>query len=524
VGLLADFSRELRAETDEKRYPGPADDFWYSDNGEYGSDSGIRITPEGALKLSTIWKCVNWRARMFGMLPKKLFERTEKFGHSAQVEAREHPLFDLIHSAPSPLMTSMAWFGLISADLHLWGNSYAFIERDDFARIRGLWRLSPNYVTPKTEVDPRGRKRLWYEVTGNTGTPVKFYPDEILHIRGLALDGISGLSPIRQQMNLLGWFRATGRYGGQFFKNASRPSGVVSVPQPFKDKAIKQEVIDGLSRSGREAGKLLLVEGAVTYHKLTMDQDEAQFILTYQLQEEDICGVMEVKPHEVGIMRHMTNNNVEQETISSVTRTLTPFAVNVEQWLDLQLLSDAPSTGRGGGTERDRYFHQVEVKALLRGDMAAQTQHIREMIQSSVYSPNHGADFLGIEPFEGGDRRFINGAMIPLDRIDDAINKRGATSGRRQEDTPQQALRAAFRPIFHQAIARSLKRTKRDTAEIFGPLLEGLAEGVGVSVPVAALTEYLAQMDVRAELWSADRELSLALTMIESYDGGTSHA
>jgi hypothetical protein len=44
-------------------------------------------------------------------------------------------------------------------------------------------------------------------------------------------------------------------------------------------------------------------------------------------------------------MRHMTNNNVEQMTISSVTRNLLPFSVGVEQWMELQLLSYARLRG-----------------------------------------------------------------------------------------------------------------------------------------------------------------------------------
>jgi len=503
VGLLIQPRAETYADPYDRDNPNWLQRFL---TGGEESDSGIAVNESTAIKNPIIWKCVNWRAKMFGMLPKKLKERTELFGRPAQIEAQNHPLFPLLHTAPNPTITSAAWFGLISADLHLWGNSYALIERGSATgRIRALWRLRPDMVRVCVEYS-----EIVYYVRDDHGGEKRFGTGDILHIRGLGFDGIQGYSPIRMMMQTIGWSGAARRYGAQFFKKASRPSFLAIAPAAIGDPKKKQELIKALTMSGREAGQGLLIEGAMEIKPLTMPQDEAQFVETIQMQDEDIAGVMEVKPHEIGIMRNMTNNNVEQETISSVTRCLQPFAIGVEQWLDLQLLSDAPSSGRGGGTERDRFFVQCELKVLLRGDTAAQTAHIIAMRDRGIYSGNDCADYLGLPSFEGGDVRVINRAYGPIDMIREwsmtSQNNPPSTTGGNGNSDSAEGAKSSFSRIFRDAVGRTINR-KQDrhgfVVMTFEPILSGIAANLNVDDPVF-ITGYLGAMGERSATWDKD--------------------
>src|SRR3990167_2217217 len=228
MGILAAFAPQIRASTEGNEHSGPLHDFWYNEAGAE-SDSGIPISESGALKISTVWKCIEGWFRMYGTLPHKLFERVTLFDRPAQIEAIDHHLYELIHDAPAPGMSAAMWHGLIASDVKGRGNFYAAIVRDEFARVLWLPRIRPDYVRPAVE-----NKQLWYFIRGDDGREVKFYPDEILHIYGMGFDGIQGYSPTKMQMNLLGWNRGTQRYGGSFIKNASRPSGIVSPDNPIK--------------------------------------------------------------------------------------------------------------------------------------------------------------------------------------------------------------------------------------------------------------------------------------------------
>ena len=533
MGILASIDKTVRNATYMDT------EGWFANwlRGGEDSDSGVSVNESSAMRIATVWKCVNWRAKMFGMLPKKIFERVEVMGRSAQKEARQHPLYSLIHTAPNPTMTSAAWFGLISADVHLWGNSYAYIERfPKSSRVRYLWRILPDAVRIEVDVEAQ---TIWYFIRYGDGVEEKFYSDEILHIRGLGFDGIRGYSPIQMQKQTLGWTKATHQFSAKFYKNAFRPSGLLISPQAIKDPVAKKSLVDNLRNQGKEGG-LALIEGALEYKPMGIPQDDAQFIETMQFQDDDICGIMEVKPHKVGIMRNMTNNNVEQQNIEAVTDCIQPFAVSVEQWINLQLLSDLPSSGRGGGTERDRFFMQNELKGLLRGDTAAQTSHLIAMRDRGIYDGNDCADYLGNMPFEGGDVRVINAAYVPLDMLKQLAEAKvkvpaaapGAPNpdgGPAPKTDPKSLVVGLFSNLFRDAIGRVLNRAPKDreksAASMFSPIFISLAALFEVN-DALFVDDYLSALAQRSAMWKKENieavlteELDRAIT---AFDGRNS--
>ena len=178
-----------------------------------------------------------------------------------------------------------------------------------------------------------------------------------------------------------------------------------------------------------------------------------------------------------------------------------PFSVNVEQQMNLQLLSDVPSSGRGGGTERARYFFQSELKGLLRGDTAAQTAHILNMIDRGVYSQNDARDYLGQAPYEGGDRYWVNGAYVPIDRVDDVLDKRGPGTS---IPAPGANATATFSGIFRDAIGRVMNRKDRSAAvyAVFSPIVSSVAQYVDPLTRFAEIqSDYLGALAQRARDW-----------------------
>lgn len=521
MSILATLNRQIQANMYRDRED-PLARWLRGDDSDEGTDSGVSVNERTAMNNPIVWKCVIWRAKMFGMLPHKVGERIEIMGRSAQREAKATPQFMLpylIHSSPNPTITSKGFFGYISADVHLWGNFYAWIERGSATgRILHLWRICPDRV--RIEQDDTS---IWYIVSDGSGHQEKFFPSEILHIRGLGYDGIRGYSAIQMLKQTIGWTKATRQFSARFYKNAFRPSGLIFASTVTKEPA-KTEMIANLKASGKEGGLALLEGGTFDYKPLTIPQDDAQFLQTMEFQDEDLAGAFEVKPHEIGIMRHMTNNNVEQETISSVTRCLQPFAVDVEQWCDLQLLSDAPSSGRGGGTERDRYFHQTELKALMRGDTAAQTAHIIAMRDRGIYDGNDCADYLGNQPFAGGDVRVINAAYVPLDMLKEIASKRGTApapgapnsdGGPAPDPATANSLAQMFAHVFRDAVGRAIGRKKdREKAivTIFAPVLGSINDTIGAGADDAFILDYLNALGQRSTTWEESQANAISET------------
>jgi HK97 family phage portal protein len=519
MSLLARIDQRIRAADTQGSY-GPINDFWYN-SVPTESNAGVSVTPENAMRNSTVWKCVRWKSRQFAKVPKKMYERVFKFGRWSREEALDHPLYSIVHKRPNPVEPSFAFFEKLSQDLDLYGNFYAFIQTNDFGRPKYLWRLRPDRCRIQTRVvfdgnAPGGKRtELVYYFTDETGEEHPFFEDEILHVRGLGFDGIRGYSPIRMLMNNIGWNVATERYGALFFRNASRPSGVLSSPGVIKEPQ-KSELIAQLTKSGRNAGSLMLVEGALEYNKLSFDQDEAQFIQTIEMQQEDICGEFEVMPHKIGILRHTNNSTLENQNIEAATDTLHPLCERVEQWFEYKLLRDSPSSGIGGGREMDRFFMECELKGMMRGDTAARTAFYVAMRNIGVMSANDIRVEENMPLDADGDIYVMQSGFATVGRIaDGTATKAGQQPGKPvtkpQQDkainNPTKAIAAApvdkvFEPLFKDAVGRAMHRTRiperqKLALQVFQPLLASLAKACDFTYTTEFMSNYLTNLGTR---------------------------
>lgn len=521
MGLL----RRVRSENYKQ------DGTWLSEAlGVQESDSGIAISERSAMRVSTVYKCVDWRARMYGSIPKVWSENTVRNKRPTRQAAIKHPLYPLFLKAPNSTMTAFEMGMFLSADLHLWGNSYWLVVRGkQSGRIASLWRIRPDLVRP--HVVP-GTSRIIYYVTYSITqlvdsqliTEAPFEASEIWHVRGLGFDGVKGYSPIRMHMNAIGWNVAAVRYGAQFLKNAGRPSFAVISKNVIADEEQKSALVSALTKSGKNAGQGMLVEGDVDFKPLSMQQDEAQFIETIEYQETDICGIMGVKAHEVGILKGMTTTTaVEQETISSITRCLSPLSIMIEQSASLHLLSDMPSTGLGGSSEFDRFFLYSDLSSLQRGDTAAQTKYLQTLIEKSVWSPNDALEFLGQPTFDGGDTHVYNRAYAPFDMIQELALQppaTGAPSGNdpregeksQPADRLKKVLYSSLYSICRDAIGRTTNR-KSDRSGFatvaFGPILDAVCKLSDTERNPKFTSEYLNFLSHRAANWTSVEDLDV---------------
>jgi HK97 family phage portal protein len=487
--------------------------------GETGSAFGenVSVTERNAMKLSPIAKCVRVRGETFAMLPKKVFERMEILGRPGRREAPRHPLYRIVHSNPNPLMTSMQYFELLSADIDLWGNHYAYIETgENSGRLVNLWRIRPDLV----RIDTTKEETVYY-VNDLQGHEVPFLRGDILHIPGLGFDGVRGYSPIRLHREYGEWHAKAVRYGSSFLSNASRPSGLLILQNSPKPEA-KKEMVKNLTASKTKTGAMVVIEGAAEYKSMSMPNDEAQFLETVQFQEEDWAGIYRVPQHKIGNLRKSTNNNIEHQDIEFVRDTIQPICERVEQAMDLQLLSDLPGSGRGGGTERSRFFVECELKGLLRGDTEARTEHYREMWNISAYTANQILAEENMEPYEGGDEHFVQLNMTTVKNAIKLASMPDEDGNPPSDDTVEDRIRVelqarfrisyskVFRPAVGKALNRSVKDRERAVPGLFDGILQGLADGLGVELEKEFVSEYLGAMAKRSLEWNDAAEVTSA--------------
>ena len=371
------------------------------------SVAGKPVNERTAMQTTVVYACVRIIAETIASLPLHVYRNLDR----GKERAPTHPLYPLLHAAPNPEMTSFVFRECLMSHLLLWGNAYAQIVRDGRGRIIALYPLLPDRMTP--DRDAKGSLFYIYQKEGQAHY---LSPEDVLHIPGLGFDGILGHSPIALARNAIGLNIAAEEYGGKFFANGANPSGILTTPGVIKDP---EKVRSAWSKaySGANAHKVAVLEENLHYERISIPNNEAQFLETRKFQIEEICRIFQVPPHLVASLDRATFSNIESQSISFVVHTIRPWLVRWEQALNRSLFFEK---------ERGDFFVSFVVDGLLRGDYKSRMEGYAIAIQNGFMSPNDVRSLENLNPIPaelGGDLYAMNGNMLPLKDVGAYANK-----------------------------------------------------------------------------------------------------
>lgn len=429
--------------------------------------SGVSVSHESALMYSAVFRAVDLISKHVAMLPFVLFERT---GERSKVRAEGHPVYNLLRLAPNPMMTAYNYRVALMAHVLLWGNHYSEIVWGRDGYPRELWPLRPDRMEMRR--DRNGE--LFYRYRYGDGGSSDLRPYQVLHIRGLNLDGEKGLSVIGHARQTIGLGLAAEQFGAEFFGNGARPGGVLEYPGVLGDEgfdALQESWLaahQGLGNSNRVA----ILEEGVTYKQIGIPPEDAQFLETRKFQVTDIARFFGVQPHKLMDLGHATFSNIEHQSIEYVQDALQPWAVNLEQSVDLQLL--LPS-------ERGRFYSKLLLAALLRGDSQARTESYASGIQNGYYSINDVRALEDMDPVAGGDAHLVQMNLGPLDAIGGGATMPKAVGGSRAAPAKREAARLVDAAEMRSASQRRRVRESylRVLADALGRVFRREANDVG---------------------------------------------
>jgi HK97 family phage portal protein len=328
---------------------------WFFDwaTGGGKTAAGVSVSPDTALRVSTVWACVNVRAEDIGKVPVHLYRRLPGGGKE---RATDHPLYRLIHDQPNPRMTAFEFRQVMQASRDLRGNALAVKEFDARGDVVALWPLGWQYVEVLQTPD---YKELYYRLRIPNRLEVTLASEEVIHLRGLTLDGVVGLSPITYHRETIGLAVAADRYAAQFFGNNAQPMGALKVPGVLSPEAAAKL---RASWKERHEGKreLGIFDGGMEWIQTGMDNADAQYIEQRKFTNSDIARLFRMPPHKIGDLDKATFSNIEQQSLEYVTDCLLSEIVRWEQTLRRDLLTEE---------EKSKYFFEFLVDVLLRGDL-----------------------------------------------------------------------------------------------------------------------------------------------------------
>ncbi len=364
------------------------------------SGAGKTVSVQSAIQVSAVYACVRVISETVASLPLHVYKATD----AGSEKAMDHALYRLLHDEPNKEMTSFVLRETMLAHLLLWGNSYSQIIRTGGNRIDSLYPLMPENM----EVDRDSKGKLTYTYTTSEGKMYRLAPEEVLHIPGLGFDGVVGYSPIALEKNAIGLGIAAEEYGSKFYSNGARPSGILTHPNIVKNPKRLRDSWNAAYGGSANSGKVAILEEGMKFEKVSMPNNEAQFLETRKFQVSEICRIFRVPPHLVGDLEHATFSNIEHQSISFAVHTIRPWLVRIEQSMNRSLFSEK---------EKGKVYSQFNIDGLMRGAYKERMEGYAIARQNGWMSANDIRQLENLNPLtdaQGGNAYLVNGNMIPI--------------------------------------------------------------------------------------------------------------
>jgi len=360
------------------------------------SAAGLPVTPLSALGVPTVHACVNAVSRSIASIPLKLYRRKPSGGKEL---AMDHRLYSLLHDAPNDEMTSADFRRAVQANATLRNSGYAQIIRNGMGEVVALYPIENKDIRP----DRSANGKLIYLVKNEQTDAAK-----ILHIKGLTLNGISGLDSIGTARESIGLALALQDHGARYFANASTPSMGIEIPTNLSPTQLKDfaDKWDAANTGANKHKRSILFGGAKFASIPQTNNEQSQFLEAKIYQDKCIAQTFGVPQIKAGITDAAHFNNVEQENQNYVTDTLMSWCKQWEQSLNQKLLTVA---------ERSVYFFEFSLDGLLRGDAQTRASFYKTLIEAGVITRNEVREKENMNPADGLDRFVISQNVQLLD-------------------------------------------------------------------------------------------------------------
>ena len=351
--------------------------------------SGVAITPDASLEIAAVYACVRIISGAVATLPLHVKKRVDD---RTRNDASDDPLWSLLRRKPNSWQTPSTFRRTMQTNLLLRGNAYAQIVRSG-SRILSLIPLHPDRI----KVSQNDDLSLRYTYTRQNKATIEFRQSDILHLVGLSLDGITGVSVIEYARETIGLSLAMEQHGASAFRNGLRASLVLRHPGKLGKEGLEflRATLEQYRSGGEADGKALVLEEGMETDKLSMTAADAQWIESRKFSRSDIAMFFGVPPHMIGDTEKSTSwgTGIEQQSIGFTTYTLEDWLTTWEETINRDLVPD-------GSKDIYARFNRA---AIVKGDIAARWEAYVKALQWGVMSPNEVRALEDMNPRNDGD-------------------------------------------------------------------------------------------------------------------------
>lgn len=275
--------------------------------GAAGTSTGQSISAESVLTWAAWWRGVNFLAKVLAKCPCQVYE-TDPEGEYGAAPALMHPAYRLLRWKPNEYQTAFQFKLALAGHAINRGNGYAYIYRNGPAPAE-LMLLDPDQTDP---VMVGGS--LWY-VAKIDGEKRKLPHADVFHLRGFGFDGIRGYPLWQYAKECVALGLSAERFRGSRYKNAARPSVVLTTPNKMNDQAMGrlrndwERMHTGLDNSHRTA----VLDNGLNATTLSFSPEQMQEVESAGLSLRDAANFLGIPSSKLGDVAGVKYASKEQD-------------------------------------------------------------------------------------------------------------------------------------------------------------------------------------------------------------------
>lgn len=450
------FGSERRADP-----PAADNDFWYKNistlsRGSYNFDA------DSAMRIATVFSCVRVVAEGVASLPLPLYRRLPEGGKE---KATKDPLFKILRYRPNVWQTHFEFWEMLTGHVMLRGNAYAKKIFDNAGRLVQLLPLDPS----RMGVGQKPTGELEYHYRLKNGLEIIYNQFEIMHLRGIGSDGLTGMSVVDCLARTFDASQAVEEFQIAFLKNFAKPGGVLTHPAKLTKEArenLKASWQQAHAGGADNAYKVAILEEGLKWEQVGMSQRDTELIAFGKMKASDICGAFRVPPHMVGILDKATFSNIEQQSGDFQENTLRPWLVRFEEAIMRDLIDEE---------KQDDFFAEFMMTGILRADTAARGNFYVLMVQNGIMNPDEIRSLENMNPIEDGSGKVYR---VPLNTAPSTETEAQQEEEEEEEEEDQKsdsgldsvARDAVMYELFSEAHKRAIRRELKSLPQMPGEI------------------------------------------------------
>jgi HK97 family phage portal protein len=346
--------------------------------------SGVQVNEQTALTFSAVFSAVRILSEALGSMEINVYKQLAK----GKEVATAMPAHRLLSTQANEYMTAATFKETFFANLVLWGRAAAKIEYDGAGRPCRLIPFQSRLMRP---IRINGQMLIRVETPNGNND---FQMEEVLYVPGLSLNGLEGLSPIAYCREAVAMGKAAEIFGAAFFGNGATVNGTLTHPGTLSNEAHKRltESWNMRHQGVANANKMTILEEGMTYNRIGIPPEDAQFLQTRKFQVQEIARIYRIPPHMMADLDRSTNNNIEQQSLDFLTNTLATYIAKFEQECDAKLLPPG-----------NQYYTSFNERSLLRGDIKTRMAYYNGGRQWGYLSVNDIREMEDLNDIQNGD-------------------------------------------------------------------------------------------------------------------------